>query len=87
MLSDALEKEMEGTEVANMYNHLFLGESQTVIKCVNVDFESARTEKFTTISLNVKDNATIEESMREYVAAEDLTGDNQYDTEKPEFGR
>lgn len=73
---------MKGTEVAGTYNRLFQGESQTVIKCVKVDFESTRTETFATISLNVKGNSTIEQSVREYVAAEDLTGDNQYDTEE-----
>lgn len=76
---------MEGTEVAGMYNQIFTGEAQTVIKCTNVNFESARTEKFATISLNVKGKASIEQSIREYVAAEDLVGENQYETDN--FGR
>ena len=80
-LSDQLEQQMMNTEVAGTYNRLFQGESQTVIKCVDVDFESARNETFATISLNVKGQASIEQSIREYVAAEDLNGDNQYDTE------
>jgi ubiquitin carboxyl-terminal hydrolase 7 len=74
LLSEALEK--ESTEVAKVYNDLFVGESQSVIRCINADFESARTEKFAMISLNVKGNATIEQSFQEYVAAERMTGEN-----------
>ena len=46
------------------------------MKCVNVDYESTRKEKFITISLNVKDNHTIQDSFREFMAEERLDGKN-----------
>ena len=76
---------MLNTSVAGTYNRLFEGITQNVIKCVNVEFESTREEKFAMISLSVKDNKSIEDSFREYVAQESMDGENQYETEK--FGK
>jgi ubiquitin carboxyl-terminal hydrolase 7 len=47
-----------------------------VIKCINVDFESTRDEVFNTLQLSVKENDTIEDSIRQYVAQEKMEGDN-----------
>lgn len=35
----------------------------------------------------MKGNKTIEDSIRQYVEAENLDGDNQYDTENPQHGK
>ena len=70
---------MRGTEVQGTFSQLFEGEFENVVKCLNIDYESTRKETFSGIQLNVKDHATIEESIRSYVASEDLCGDNQYD--------
>ena len=42
---------------------------------------------FNTLQLSVKGNQTIEESIKQYVEAENLDGDNQYDTETPQYGK
>lgn len=58
-LRDALESQMENTEVQGTYKNLFEGTLQNVVKCIDVDYESTRDEKFNTLQLNVKGNATI----------------------------
>lgn len=72
---------MENTEVQGTYARLFEGKLQNVIKCINIDYESKREEKFLTLQLNVKDNFTIEDSIREYISQEKLEGENQYETQ------
>lgn len=84
VLSDKLEKQMEGTEVSGTYANLFEGVFENVIQCIDVQFESSRKEKFNCIQLSLPDNQetiTIEESLRKYVQAEELTGENQYEAE------
>ena len=72
---------MENTEVEGTYKSLFEGKYQSVIKCLNVDYESTKDDFFTTINLSVKGNNTIEDSIRQYIASENLDGDNKYDTQ------
>ena len=62
--------------------NLFYGIQENVIKCINVKYESRREEKFHSIQLVVTNNLNIENSLREYLAAEKMDGDNQYETEK-----
>lgn len=79
VLSDKLEKQMQGTEVSGTYANLFEGTFENVIQCMHVEYESSRKEKFNCIQLSLPDNqepCTIEESLRSYVQAEELTGDN-----------
>ena len=80
ILSQQLDKQMENTSVQGTFTELFEGELQNVLKCINVDYESARKEKFITIQLNVKGNQTIQDSFREYIQEEKLDGNNQYET-------
>ena len=40
---------MENTEVQGTYAKLFEGKLQNVIKCINIDYESKRDEKFLTL--------------------------------------
>jgi ubiquitin carboxyl-terminal hydrolase 7 len=85
VLSDKLEKQMQGTRVSGTYARLFEGEFENVIQCLNVEYESSRKEKFNCIQLSLPDNhtdpITIEDSFRKYVESEDLAQDNQYDAE------
>lgn len=81
ILSDTLEAQMKGTKVSGTYTQLFEGQFENVVSCMNVNYESTRKETFNCIQLNVKDFSTIEDSIRQYVAAEELTGPNQYDAE------
>ena len=70
---------MRDTKVSGIYSQLFDGEFENVVQCENIQYESKRKEKLTSVQLNVKDCSTIEESFRHYVVSEDLKGDNQYD--------
>ncbi len=80
ILSDNLERQMEGTEVSGTYAQLFEGVFENVVKCSNIEYESSRREKFNCLQLSIGDGCkTIEESMQRYVQAEELTGENQYD--------
>jgi ubiquitin carboxyl-terminal hydrolase 7 len=78
VLSDTLEKQMEGTPVSGTYSSLFEGEFENVIKCLNVDYESSRQETFNCLQLSIGGDycSTIEDSLRKYVSAEILDGDN-----------
>jgi len=80
VLRDALESQMENTEVKGTYKNLFEGKSQNVIKCINIDYESTSDEKWSFLQLNVKGNNTIEDSFKQYIAPEKLEKDNQYET-------
>lgn len=86
VLSDTLEKQMRGTAVSGTYSNLFEGELENVVRCENIDYESSRKETFNCLQLSISEECqTIEGSLRQYVQAEELTGENQYDAE--EHGR
>ncbi len=76
VLSDTLEKQMRGTPVNGTYSNLFEGVSESVIQCINLDYESSRKDTFNCLQLSMTDSNTIEESIRNYVKSEELTGDN-----------
>lgn len=78
VLMDRLETKMKGTEVEGVLTKIFVGQMKSYIKCINVDFESARVEDFWDIQLNVKNMQDIYASFRDYVQTEVLEGENQY---------
>jgi ubiquitin carboxyl-terminal hydrolase 7 len=45
VLQDKLESKMKGTAAEGAINRLFVGKMKSYIKCVNVDFESSRSEE------------------------------------------
>jgi ubiquitin carboxyl-terminal hydrolase 7 len=57
---------------------LFGGEMESFIKCRNVSYESARTETFYDIQLNIQGKANIYQSFWDYIKIELLDGDNKY---------
>ncbi|KAG8854609.1 hypothetical protein FRB91_003318 [Serendipita sp. 411] len=81
VLQDKLESKMKGTAAEGAINRLFVGKMKSYIRCVNVDFESSRTEEFYDIQLNVKGMKNLRESFQDYVAVETLEGDNKYQAE------
>ncbi|KAI9219153.1 hypothetical protein BC828DRAFT_399081 [Blastocladiella britannica] len=81
VLCDNLEEKMKGTPAHGMIPWLLVGKMKSYIKCVNVDYESARTEDFYDIQLNVKGMKNIYESFRDYIQVELLEGDNKYQAE------
>ncbi|KAG0675211.1 hypothetical protein C6P40_001857 [Pichia californica] len=79
ILMDRLETKMKGTEIDGCLNNIFVGKMNSFIRCINVDYESSRTEDFWDIQLNVKGLKNIQESFENYVELEILDGDNKYD--------
>lgn len=78
VLQDNLEGKMKNSEAENALSKLFVGKMKSYIKCVNVDYESSRSEDFWDIQLNVKGMKTLRESFRDYIQVETLDGDNKY---------
>ncbi|KNE63202.1 hypothetical protein AMAG_18968 [Allomyces macrogynus ATCC 38327] len=78
VLTDNLEEKMKGTPADGMIQRLFVGQMKSYIKCVNVDYESSRTEDFYDIQLNVKGMPTVYDSFRDYIQVETLEGENKY---------
>lgn len=79
ILMDRLETKMKGTEIDGCLNDIFVGKMNSFIRCINVDYESSRTEDFWDIQLNVKGMKNIQESFENYVELETMDGDNKYD--------
>ncbi len=79
VLMDNLEGKMKGTSVEKSLNETFVGKMKSFIKCVNVDFESSRSEEYWDIQLNVKGMKTVEDSFKDYIQVEMLEGENQYE--------
>ncbi|KAJ1969868.1 ubiquitin-specific protease ubp15 [Dispira parvispora] len=78
VLQDNLEAKMKNTPAEGAISKLFVGRMKSYIKCVNVDYESSRTENYYDIQLNVKGCKNLVESFRDYCAEEMLEGDNKY---------
>lgn len=78
VLMDKLETKMKGTSVENVLNKTFVGKMKSYIKCINVDYESSRTEDFWDIQLNVKNLSNLTESFQNYIEVEIMDGENQY---------
>jgi ubiquitin carboxyl-terminal hydrolase 7 len=79
ILMDRLENKMKGTEIDGCLSNIFVGKMSSFIRCINVDYESSRTEDFWDIQLNVKGMKTIQDSFANYIELEILSGDNKYD--------
>lgn len=57
---------------------IFVGKTKSYIKCINVDYESSRSEEFYDIQLNVKGCRDLKESFEEYIREELLEKENKY---------
>ncbi|EPQ30594.1 uncharacterized protein PFL1_02118 [Pseudozyma flocculosa PF-1] len=81
VLQEKLETKMKGTAADGAISRLFVGKMRSYLKCVNVDYESSRSEDFYDVQLNVKGMATLADSFRDYIQTEMLEGDNKYHAE------
>ncbi|WFD31159.1 ubiquitinyl hydrolase 1 [Malassezia sp. CBS 17886] len=81
VLQEKLEAKMKGTAADGAISHLFVGRMKSYLRCVDVDFESARSEDFYDIQLNVKGMKNLEESFWDYIQTEMLEGENKYQAE------
>lgn len=82
ILMDKLEASMKDTPIENRLNDLFVGKMKSFIKCIDVPYESARTEDFWDIQLNVKGFNNLKDSFKNYIELEMLTDDNKYQADK-----
>ncbi|KAF9649103.1 hypothetical protein BDM02DRAFT_3167185 [Thelephora ganbajun] len=80
-LQDKLESKMKSTRAEGVITKLFVGETKSLIECVNVFYESTRIEWFNDVQLSVKGIKTLYDSFQDYVAVETLDGGNKYQTE------
>lgn len=75
---ERMEEKMKGTKAENVLPEIFSGKIKTYISCINVDYESSRTEDFWDIQLNVSGNETVLDSFKDYIQVEKMNGENQY---------
>ncbi len=78
VLMDKLDEKMKGTEAEGALTRMFVGKMKTYMSCINVDYESSRTEDFWDIQLNVSGNKNLDDSFKDYIQVETLDGDNKY---------
>uniref|UniRef100_A0A672L963 Ubiquitin carboxyl-terminal hydrolase 7 n=1 Tax=Sinocyclocheilus grahami TaxID=75366 RepID=A0A672L963_SINGR len=79
VLLDNVENKMKGTCVEGTIPKLFRGKMVSYIQCKHVDYRSERIEDYYDIQLSIKGKKNIFESFKDYVAVEQLDGDNKYD--------
>ncbi|KAK1760881.1 ubiquitin carboxyl-terminal hydrolase [Echria macrotheca] len=77
-LMEHMEAKMKGTEYEKVLPQMFSGKIKTYISCINVPYESSRTEEFWDVQLNVSGNKNLLESFQDYINVEKLDGENQY---------
>jgi hypothetical protein len=84
VLFDALEDAFKDSVVDNCIDELYAGEMIDYIKCVDVDYESERKDKFLDFSLAIKPFGSdvamhsLHECIEHYLEPEVLDGDNKY---------
>lgn len=81
LLCDRLEEKMKTTPADGSIKKLFGGELEVFIECLNVAYESKRTEVFYDLQLDIQNVASMVESLEKYVEPEILDGENQYHAE------
>jgi ubiquitin C-terminal hydrolase len=88
VLFDALEESFKGTDVENIIDELYAGELIDYLRCIDVDHQSERKDKFLDFSLAIvpfgSDKAmhSLTECIEMFLRPEILNGDNKYYAEK-----
>lgn len=78
ILMDKMEERMKGTKAEKALPSLFVGQMKTYISCIHVDYESSRPEDYWDVQLNVRGNASLDASFKDYIQVETMDGDNKY---------
>ncbi|KAK1442391.1 ubiquitin carboxyl-terminal hydrolase domain containing protein [Babesia gibsoni] len=81
LLLDKMEEQMKGTPVEGSVKHMFEGEMETYIECIDIDYKSCRKETFEDIQLDIQGCSDIYESLKKLTEAEILSGENMYEAE------
>ena len=88
VLFDALEETFKGTEVENIIDELYAGELIDYLRCIDVDYQSERVDKFLDFSLAIvpfgsdRPMHSLTECIEMYLRPEILDGDNKYYAEQ-----
>jgi len=77
-LIEQLERRMKGTPVENAVPELFAGKMRTYISCINVDYETSRTEVFWDIQLDVDSNRSLDDGFKDIIKVENMDGELKY---------
>ena len=67
---------MKGTEHEGFYASLFTIHVQNVTQCIDVEYESARNESFTVLTVPVQKATRIEEAIHRMLQTEMMEGEN-----------
>ncbi|KAL9551745.1 hypothetical protein MBANPS3_004101 [Mucor bainieri] len=78
LLQEHIERKMLNTPAEGAIREIFVGKTKSYIKCINVNYESSRSEEFYDIQLNVKGCRDLKESFEEYIGEELLEKENRY---------
>ena len=84
VLFDALEESFKGTEVENIIDELYAGELIDYLRCIDVDYQSERVDKFLDFALTIipfgssKALHSLSECIETYLRPEILDGENKY---------
>lgn len=84
MLMDRVENHMKGTKEEVHVKNLFQGEFANEFICIGCPHYSQRGEPFFSVSLEVKNKHSVQESLKAFVEGDMLEGDNAYYCEKCE---
>jgi hypothetical protein len=88
VLFDALEETFKGTEAETVIDDLYAGELIDYIRCIDVDYQSERVDKFLDFSLAIvpfgetKAMKSLAECIEMFLRPEILDGENKYYCEK-----
>ena len=88
VLFDALEESFKGTSVENVIDELYAGELIDYLRCIDVDYQSERIDKFLDFSLAIvpfgstTPMKTLTECIEMFLRPEILDGENKYYAEK-----
>ncbi|KAF1981728.1 cysteine proteinase [Aulographum hederae CBS 113979] len=81
ILMERMEEKMKGTEAEDSLARMFVGKMKTYVSCIDVLYESSRTEEFWDIQLNVTGNKNLDASFQDYIQVEIMNGENKYQAE------
>ncbi|KAM0723899.1 hypothetical protein Q7P37_000889 [Cladosporium fusiforme] len=81
ILMEKLEARMKGTDAEKALPDMFIGKMKTYLRCINVDYESSRTEDYWDLQLNVGGCRSVADSFKTYIQEETLEGENKYAAE------
>lgn len=84
VLFDALEDAFKSTSLSNIIDDMYAGEMVDYIRCIDIDYESERIDKFLDFSFAIipfgkqKALTSLNQCIKMYLKPEILDGDNQY---------